>query len=88
MNRSIENPVMKTVGRFEYYEDGSIAGPKGYMEEKGSARVESMTDGTDITFNHALENSNDFVTAMLVTLQTDYAGWAGTNSFMAAHGYR
>jgi len=67
---------MTTVGRFTL-EDGCLAGPRAYMHERGNAKIKGILDGKDVVFNSVAHLSPDLETAILVALQTDYAGWAG-----------
>ncbi len=78
---------MTTVGAFTY--DGTtLTGPAAYMAEQGDAKVEAILAGTDVVFNYGMQSgaSPDPITAFLVALQTDYAGWKGSRDFFAAHG--
>jgi hypothetical protein len=68
------------VGEF-LYEDGSISGPKTYMEEQGSRRLEQILSGNDAVFNMSAQYSPNIETAILVLMQTDYAGWKGSRQF-------
>ena len=79
MDNSI--PVKKTVGRFTY-ENGSISGPRQYMEEQGSALLARIEAGQEATFNATCQLSPDIITAILVWLQTDFAGWLGRKELM------
>lgn len=69
-------PKEKTVGVFTY-QKGTISGPKEYMEQKGNALISKIEDGRDPVFNITADQSPDLITAILVRLQTDYAGWIG-----------
>lgn len=73
----------KTVGAFEI-RDGALYGPAEYMREQGNAKVEKILAGNDAVFNFGCVNSPDVETALLVALQTDYAGWKGTRSLIAS----
>ncbi len=64
------------VGRFEL-EDGILSGPAQYMKERGDALVDAICAGEDVIFNTTAHLSPDVETAVLVRLQTDYAGWLG-----------
>lgn len=75
----------KTVGQFTYA-NGQLSGPAEYMREQGNARVDSILAGTDVLFNMGREFQPDSVTLLLVTLQTDYAGWKGTRELLAGLG--
>jgi hypothetical protein len=70
--------AMKTVkvGRFEF-ESGTVSGPARYMEEKGNALISAIEKGEDMIFSMTAHYSPDVVTAILVRLQTDFAGWQG-----------
>ena len=64
----------KTVGRFTIT-DGVITGPAAYMREKGFDRIAAIERGEDVIVNAGY--APDIETAILVSLQTDYAAWAG-----------
>lgn len=67
---------MRKVG--EFISDGSsVFGPKDYMSERGSSRLGYILSGNDTVFNAGCQHSPDPVTAVLVSLQTDYAAWKG-----------
>ncbi len=68
--------TMKTVGPFSM-EEGILAGPREYMEEQGHALVDKILAGEDAIFNLTADQSPDVESAILVRLQTDYAGWLG-----------
>ncbi len=68
--------MKKQVGQFSI-ESGVLSGPKQYMEEKGRARLERILTGEDVVFNASLFYSPDAETGILVSMQTDYAGWLG-----------
>lgn len=75
---------MKNVGSFTYDPSTStVTGPADYMAARGSALLDRILAGTDYTFNTTASYSPDTVTAILVRLQTDYAGWKGTNQLTA-----
>ena len=65
-----------TVGRFEL-NDGILSGPADYMNEQGNALVDSIVAGQDLIFNTTTHLSPNVETAILVRLQTDFAGWLG-----------
>lgn len=69
----------KTVGEFTYDPtDGTVRGPAEYMASADYERcIASITDGTSHTFASAIAHAPDTVTALLVTIQTSYAGWHG-----------
>ena len=66
----------KTVGRFTLT-DGSLSGPAAYMTEQGNAKLDRILNGHDTVFNMTSHLSPDIETAILVALQTDFAGWLG-----------
>ncbi len=72
-----------TVGRF-IYEDGTLTGPAEYMRERGDARLAKIVAGEDVVFNFgAMSGRGDTITLVLVSLQTDYAGWLGTRELLS-----
>ena len=52
-----------------------------YMEEQGERRLREIEAGRDVIVNSGY--SPDIETAILVSLQTDYAGWRGANQIAA-----
>ena len=71
-------------GAFTYNtETNQVAGPAAYMAEKGSARLERIMNGQDVVFNMGCTRSPSVEMAVLVSLQTDYAGWKGTRQSLA-----
>ena len=68
--------MKKTVKRFTI-EDGILSGPARYMEEQGNAKLDRILAGEDTVFNMSAHLSPDVETAVLVALQTDFAGWLG-----------
>jgi len=64
------------VGQFTY-EEGMLLGPRDYMEAQGNALLDKMLAGEDTILNLTQDQSPDIETAILVRLQTDYAGWLG-----------
>jgi hypothetical protein len=72
---------MKTVGKFTF--DGThLVGPAAYLEERGNALIDRVSAGQDVTFNMTAHLSPDPVTALLVRLQTDNAGWLGEKEML------
>ncbi len=67
---------VRTVGEFSM-EESVLVGPRRYMEEQGNALVDKILAGDDAIFNLTSGQSPDLETALLVRLQTDYAGWLG-----------
>jgi hypothetical protein len=74
---------MTTVGEFTY-EDGTVTGPAEYMKERGNTRLKKILDGEDHVFNAGARFSPMTSTEklVLVSLQTDYAGWKGTRELL------
>lgn len=68
--------TLKVVGHFTL-EDGILCGPRDYMEEQGNTLLDKILAGDDPIFNMTQDQSPDIETAILVRLQTDYAGWLG-----------
>ncbi len=68
--------AIKTCGQFTL-EDGILSGPKAYMDEQGNTLVDKVLAGEDVIFNTTAHLSPDIEMAILVRLQTDYAGWLG-----------
>lgn len=66
-----------TVGRFSLDENNTLTGPAEYMAEQGNAKVDKILRGDDLVFNMTSHLSPDVRTAVLVSLQTDFAGWLG-----------
>ena len=67
---------LKSCGQFSM-EDSVLTAPRTYMEEQGNALVDKILAGEDVIFNMTSGQSPDVETAILVRLQTDYAGWIG-----------
>jgi len=73
---------MKEVGHFKIDGD-SVLGPADYMEEQGDAFLNKLLNGGSTVYNYAVgTRGDDPEMALLVALQTDYAGWAGTRGLM------
>ena len=68
--------TLKVVGHFTL-EDVLLCGPLDYMEVQGNALLDKILVGDDPIFNMTQDQSPDIETAILVRLQTDYAGWLG-----------
>jgi hypothetical protein len=66
-----------TVGHFTLDDADVLSGPGDYMTEQGSALADRIVAGEDTVFNMTAHLSPDVRTALLVRLQTDYAGWLG-----------
>lgn len=76
---------MKTVGRFSF-DRKSLTGPAAYMKERGNERLDRILAGDDEIFKMFCENCPDAETAVLVLLQTDYAGWVGEKELFGRMG--
>lgn len=75
-----------TVGVFTC-EDGSVSGPAEYMREQGFERIKKIERGEDVVFNMGAGGlSPSPEVALLVSLQTDYAGWVGLREFNTMRG--
>jgi len=77
---------MMRAGEFTY-ENGTLSGPKQYMEERGNERLEQILAGRCTSFNMTCHLSPSVEMAVLVSLQTDYAGWRGMQSLKRSLGY-
>lgn len=64
------------VGEFTL-NDGILSGPADYMREQGNAVVDAIFAGEDAIYNTTAHLSPNVETAILVRLQTSYAGWLG-----------
>lgn len=75
------------VGRFTYDTETSvITGPAAYMQSVEYRRcIAKIEDGTSVVFNAGMEHSPNLETALLVTIQTDFAAWHGYQQFIADH---
>jgi nucleoside-specific outer membrane channel protein Tsx len=72
----------KTVGRFSYDPTtGTVSGPAAYMAERYETRMAQINAGRDTVANMGFARGSDTVLAVLVSLQTDYAAWAGMREF-------
>lgn len=71
------------VGEFTY-ENGVVSGPVEYMLERGNARLDRILRGEDSVFNAGCRFNPEVSTEnlVLVSLQTDYAGWRGTRELV------
>ena len=70
------------VGKFEF-KDGALYGPRKYFEEQGDKLLGAIENGTDIIFNMCAHQSPNLESAILVRLQTDYAGWLGMQEVLS-----
>lgn len=79
--------MTKTVGQFTYdTETDIVTGPAEYMKAQGNDRLDAIAKGTDPVFPINARYAPDIVTAILVTIQTDYAAWHGMETFNRARG--
>ncbi len=77
-------PAVKTAGRFSYDPTtGTVSGPAAYMAQRYAARMAQINAGRDTVANMGFARGGDTVLAVLVSLQTDYAAWAGMLEFNA-----
>jgi hypothetical protein len=82
---AVEVKALKSAGRFSFDPaTGNVTGPSEYMAERYDARMEQINAGRDSVANMAISMHGDVVLAVLVSLQTDYAAWAGMRSFQGA----
>ncbi len=73
--------MARTVGRFTIDGD-SITGPAEYMTERGNELLDRIMAGDDAVFNTTAHYSPDVEMAVLVRIQTDFAGWMGARQMM------
>jgi hypothetical protein len=77
-----ENAAMAIViGKFTL-EGNDINGPASYIEQRGFALIDTIQEGKDTTFNLTCHLSPSVQVAVLVRLQTDYAGWLGQQELL------
>lgn len=75
-----------TAGRFRFDAgSGQISGPADYMRERYQERMQAINAGRDSVANMGLAMHRNVVMAVLVSLQTDYAAWAGMREFIKAN---
>lgn len=74
------------VGEFtiEQLPDGThqFSGPNSYMVARGDELLDQIVAGEDTIFNMTCHLSPSTEVAVLVRLQTDYAGWRGVQRTM------
>jgi hypothetical protein len=77
-----------TVGAFTYDPiTSTVSGPADYMRSADYAEcIAGITNGTSHTFRACVEHSPTPEIALLVTIQTNYAGWHGMETFNRARG--
>jgi hypothetical protein len=76
------------VGEFTFdTATSTVSGPAKYMRSSEyAACVRSIENGTSHVFRAGVEHSPSVEVALLVTIQTDYAGWHGMQSFNRMRG--
>ena len=74
-----------TVGEFTFDPtDSSVSGPAAFMQSAEYAEcIASIQAGTNHVFRAGMEHSPTLEVALLVTIQTVYAGWVGMQRFNA-----
>ena len=72
-----------TVCRFSL-EDGILTGPAEFMAEQGNELVDKIAAGDDPVFNMTCHLSPNVELAVLVRLQTAFAGWLGQRQLLAS----
>ena len=84
-NAAINAAGPQTCGRFSYDPaTGAITGPAEYMESEHYARrMAAITEGRDAVTGFGYCQHRDVIKAVLVSLQTDYAAWAGIREIEA-----
>jgi len=82
-NAAIDAAGPQTCGRFSFDPGtGMITGPAEYMNsEDYTRRMAEITGGRDMLTNFGYSQHGDVIKAALVSLQTDYAAWAGMREF-------
>lgn len=75
--------TVTTVGRFTFDSaTNEIAGPAEYIRSaEYRSCIASIENGTNHTFRVAMGESPSFEVALLATIQTNYAGWHGMETF-------
>lgn len=77
-------PVAR-VGRFAIFANGTIIGPKEYLESEHFAQVLAEIErGRHPVLRAALAAGRSVENAVLVTVVTDYAAWRGTRELVRA----
>ena len=77
-----------TIGRFTLdTETFAIEGPADYMAARYRAKIADIEAGRCSAFNAGCTLSPTKGHALLVSLQTDYAGWHGMRDFRRTAGY-
>lgn len=77
--QAIRQATARTVGRFTYDPaTGMVQGPADYMHgDSYRRRMAAIQAGTDTVAGFSYSQNRDVVSAILVSLQTDYAAWLG-----------
>ena len=77
--------VTHECGRFKLWSDGSLTGPKEYLDSDAfRACIGKIGAGRPVVYNHPSGQPHE--TRMLVASQTDDAGWPGANERAAMCG--
>lgn len=77
-------PVAR-VGQFTVLPDGTIIGPKEYLESEHFTQIKAeIESGNHPVLRAALGAGQSIENAVLVTVVTDYAAWRGTKELHAA----
>lgn len=81
----VEGDGVVRCGAFTMDAHGVVEGPAAYMRERGSERLRRIEAGEDYLVNFGLRSglSPNAETAVLVSLQTDYAAWLGEREMLA-----
>lgn len=76
--------TIRVVGEFSFDTDtDTLIGPADYMRERGDICIAGIEAGDNVVFNYGCAHSSrDAIGALLVALQTDFAGWNGTRVFL------
>ena len=81
--------VLAEIGAFKFLQNDAgetfIEGPEDYLQTQGARLLAHIVAGEDAIFNLTCGQSATFEIAVLVRLQTDYAGWRGLQQFCAQH---
>ena len=81
--------VLAEVGAFKFLRNDAgetfVEGPEEYLQKQGAQLLAHIAAGGDAIFNLTCGQSATIEIAVLVRLQTDYAGWRGLQQFCAQH---
>lgn len=59
-----------------------VSGPQSYMNERFPILKSKIESGQCYVFNYSLKLGNPIKLALLVAVQTDFAGWKGTKELL------